>query len=54
MSFVSCIVIMSGCLLFLDFVSDAVYVEMKYGDGFVILLIVCEWVGGVLLVDIMF
>ena len=53
MSFVSCIVMMSVCMLcmsfleFLNFVSDAIYVDLKYGDGFVLLLIVvCEWVGG--------
>ena len=34
MSFVSCIVMMSGCVLcgFLDFVSDAVYVNLLYDD----------------------
>ena len=39
------------CVKFLDFVSDAVYVDLKYDDSFVLwLIIVCEWVGGVLLV----
>ena len=35
---------------FLDFVSDAVYVDLKYDDVFVLwLIVICEWVGGVLL-----
>ena len=53
MSFVSCIVMMSGWVLctrffkFLGFVSDAVYVDLKYDDVFVLwLIIVCEWLGG--------
>ena len=48
-SFISCIVVMmSGwvmCTRFLDFVSGAVYVDLKYDDVFVLLLIVaCQWV----------
>ena len=36
---------------FLDFVSDAVYVDLKYDVVFVLWLIVfCEWVGGSLFV----
>ena len=36
--------------LFLDFVSDAVYVDLKYDDVFVpLLIVVCEWMGDVLL-----
>ena len=32
---------------FLDFVSDAVYVDLKYDDVFVLwLIVVCEWLGG--------
>ena len=35
----------------LDFVSDAVYVDLKYDDVFVLwLIVVCEWVGGGLFV----
>ena len=54
-SFISCIVVMmSGwvlCTRFLDFVSGAVYVDLKYDDVFVLLLIVaCQWVGGGLFV----
>ena len=49
-SFVSCIVMMSGwvlCTKFLDFVSDTVYVDLKYDDVFVLwLIVVCEWLGG--------
>ena len=53
MSFVSCIVMMSGeCCVrvffrFLDFVSDAVYVDLKYDNVFVLWLIVVVsgWVG---------
>ena len=37
--------------LFLDFVSDTVYVDLKYDDVFVLwLIVVCEWVGGDLFV----
>ena len=53
MSFVSCIVMMSGWVLctiffgFPDFVSDAVYVDLKYDNVFVLwLIVVCEWLGG--------
>ena len=35
MSFVSCIVMMSG----IDFVSDAIYVDLKYDDIFVLWVI---------------
>ena len=48
MNFVSCIVMMSGwvlCTRFkcLDFVSDAVYVDLKYDNVFVLWLIaVCD------------
>ena len=49
----SCIVMMPGCVLctkvflFLVFVSDAVYIDLKYDDVFVLwLIVVCEWVGG--------
>ena len=36
---------------FLDFVSDAVYIDSKYDDVFFIcLIVVCEWVGCDLLV----
>ena len=38
----------------LDFVYDAVYVDLKYDDVFVLLLIiVCEWVGDVFVVDVL-
>ena len=31
--------------LFLDFISDAVYVDLKYDDVFVLwLIVICEWV----------
>ena len=53
MSVVACIVMMSGWVLctrflrFLDFVSDAVYVDLKYDDDLVLcLIVVCEWLGG--------
>ena len=37
--------------MFIDFVFDAVYVDLKYDDVFVLwLIVVCVWVGGVLLV----
>ena len=55
-SFVYCIVMMSGWVLctrfvFLDFVSDAVYVDLKYDDVFVLwLVVVCDWVCGSLFV----
>ena len=40
--------------LFLDFVSDAVYVDLNYDDVFVIwLIVVCEWVVDILLVDVL-
>ena len=46
--FVSCIVMMSGCVLYLlvpRFSSDAVYVDLYYDDVFVVVLnVVCEWV----------
>ena len=39
---------------FLDFVSEAVYVDLKYDYVFAIVLIVlCEWVGDVLFVDVL-
>ena len=35
--------------MFSEFVSDAVYVDLKYDDVFVIcLIVVCKWLGGVL------
>ena len=54
-SFVSCIVMMFGCVLcvmwemfqFLDFVSDAVTLILVF---VLLLIVVCEWVGGVLFV----
>ena len=36
---------------FLDFISDAVYIDLKYDDVFVLWsIVVCEWVGGGLFV----
>ena len=51
---VACCIILLYHFFFIDIVSDAVYGDLKYNDVFVLwLIVVWNWVGGVLLVDLL-